>query len=130
MQGKGRRDRLYAPHRENRGAWEAVIGHEPFGSLLAEVTGGSFRMATANANLNPDFVVGTFTGGTITAVNPGIGCTNQTFAVSGSLGSVATSTSSGGSGQFNVQLTHYRVSLFGGCITYAATVAGSASFTY
>jgi hypothetical protein len=87
-------------------------------------------MATLSPSSSPDFVVGTFTGGTVTVTNPGAGCTNQTFAVSGNLGGVTTSTSAGGTGLFAVQLTHYRVRLFGQCVTFAATVAGTASFTY
>jgi hypothetical protein len=88
-------------------------------------------MATASADwTSKDAVAGAFTGGTINVVNAGPGCTNQTFAISGALGSVATSTSTGGSGLFNVLLTHHRLRLFGNCVTYAATVAGTASFRY
>ena len=43
---------------------------------------------------------------------------------------VATNTSGGGSGLFSVLLTHYRVSLFGQCLTYAASVTGTATFNY
>jgi hypothetical protein len=115
----------------DRGAWKAVVAHTRLSSLPAAITGGNFRMATAGASwTTADSVEGTFTGGTINVVNPGLGCTNQTFAISGTLGSVATSTTSGGTGSFNVLLTHYRVRLFGNCVTYSATVAGTASFTY
>jgi hypothetical protein len=118
-------------NRGDRGAWKAVVEHTQLGSLPAAITGGSFRMGTVSAGwTTTDAAAGTFTGGTIDVVNPGLGCTNQTFAISGTLGSVATSTSSGGSGLFNVLLTHYRVRLFGNCVTYSATVAGIASFTY
>jgi hypothetical protein len=115
----------------DRGAWKAVVDHTRLSSLPAAITGGSFRMTTVSASwTTTDAVAGTFTGGTINVVNPGLGCTNQTFAISGTLGSVATSTSSGGNGLFNVLLTHYRARLFGTCVTYSATVTGTASFTY
>lgn len=112
------------------GTWKAVVDHTSLSSLPATITGGSFRMSTVSPSLSTDSVQATFTGGTISVVNPGLGCTKQTFAVSGNLGSVATSTSSGGSGLFGVLLTHYRVSLFGQCLTYAASVTGTATFNY
>jgi hypothetical protein len=43
---------------------------------------------------------------------------------------VKTKQTSGGTGVFDVVLTHYRKSLLGHCLTYGATVAGTASFTY
>jgi hypothetical protein len=114
----------------DRGAWRAVVDHAPLSSLPAAITGGSFNMATTSPTWRPDFVAGTFTGGTIDVINPGPLCTNQTFAVSGDLGNVATTTTSGGSGVFKVILTHYRTVLFGRCLTYSATVAGTATFAY
>jgi hypothetical protein len=114
----------------DRSAWKAVVDHTPLSSLPAAITGGRFTMASLGPTATADFVTGTFTGGTIAVINPGLGCTNQTFDVSGDLGSVATSTSSGGSGSFDVVLTHYRVRLFGRCVSYAATVSGTATFAY
>jgi hypothetical protein len=114
----------------DRSAWKAVVDHTPLSSLPASITGGRFTMTTLSPTFTPDFVVGNFTGGTIALVNPGLGCTNQTFAVTGDLGSVTTSTTSGGSGSFDVLLTHYRVRLFGNCVSYAATVTGTAEFAY
>jgi hypothetical protein len=114
----------------DRSAWKAAVDHTPLSSLPATITGGRFTMATLSSTSTPDFVAGSFTGGTITVVNPGTGCTNQTFDVSGDVGNVTTSTTAGGSGSFDVLLTHYRVRLFGRCVSYAATVAGTASFAY
>jgi hypothetical protein len=114
----------------DRSAWKAVVDHTPLSSLPATITGGRFTMATLGPTSTTDFVVGTFTGGTIAVVNPGVGCTNQTFDVSGDMGNVTTSTTTGGSGSFDVLLTHYRVRLFGRCVSYAATVTGTASFAY
>jgi hypothetical protein len=111
-------------------AWKAVVDHTPLSSQPASITGGRFSMGTVSLAPSADFVVGTFTGGTITTINPGIGCTKQTFRVSGTVGNVSTSTTSGGTGLFDVVLTHHRMSVFGNCVTYAATVSGSASFAY
>lgn len=111
-------------------AWEAVVDHTPLSSQTVSVTGGRFSMGTASLAPSVDFVVGNFTGGTITETNPGTGCTKQTFRVSGTLGDVSTSTTSGGTGRFDVVLTHHRLSFFGDCVTYAATVSGSAGFAY
>jgi hypothetical protein len=114
----------------DRGGWKAVVDHTPLSSQPASITGGRFTMATVSSTFTTDFVAGTFTGGTISVVDPGLGCTNQTFDVSGDLGGVTTSTSSAGTGSFDVLLTHYRVRLFGNCVSYAATVTGTASFAY
>jgi hypothetical protein len=114
----------------DRSAWKAVVDHTPLSSLPASITGGRFTMATLGPTATTDFVVGTFTGGTIAVVNPGLGCTNQTYDVFGDVGNVTTSTTSGGTGSFDVLLTHYRVRLFGRCVSYAATVTGTATFAY
>ena len=111
-------------------AWKAVVNHTPLSSQPASITGGRFSMGTLSLAPSADFVVGTFTGGTIREVNTGAGCTNQTFRFSGTVGNVSTSTTSGGSGVFAVRLTHRRSSFFGSCVTYVATVRGSASFDY
>jgi hypothetical protein len=112
------------------GSWKAIVDHTPLSSLPASITGGSFTMRTTGANFSRDSIQATFTGGSISVIDPGLGCTNQKFAVTGNLGNVATTTSSGGSGLFDVQLTHYRVSVLGHCVTYAASVAGTATFSY
>jgi hypothetical protein len=111
-------------------AWKAVVDHAPLSSQPAAITGGTFSMGTLSLAPAVDFVRGTFTGGTITETNPGTGCTKQTFRVTGTLGDVSTSTTSGGTGRFDVVLTHHRLSFFGDCVTYAATVSGSAGFAY
>jgi hypothetical protein len=89
-------------------------------------------MTTRSSGGHLDFATGDFAyhGGTITTIDPGAGCTNQRYRVTGTLENVATTTSSGGSGNFAVTLTHYRYSLFGHCVIYKARVAGTVSFTY
>jgi hypothetical protein len=114
----------------DRTAWKAVVDHAPLSSQPAAITGGRFSMATLSSTPSVDLVSGAFTGGTIAVVDPGLGCTKQTFDVSGDVGDVSTSTSSGGSGAFAVRLTHHRFRVLGRCVTYAATVTGTASFAY
>lgn len=113
-------------------AWNAYVKHDRLGSMPTFITGGSFAMATRSASGALDAVTGTFTyhGGTITTVNPGTNCTNQQYRVRGTLQDVLTTTSSGGSGELAVTLTHYRARLFGRCVAYKARIAGTVSFTY
>ena len=109
------------------GAWDADIRHTQLClscSPTATITGGSFSLATTYS-----LIVGRFTGGTVQVVNPGAGCTNQTFAVNGTLGGVGRWTAGTGSGTFAVTLTHYRRSILGHCTTYGAKVAGTLTLT-
>ena len=112
--------------------WNARVEHDPLGSSPTYVNGGVFQMATANASGHTDTVTGTFAfhGGTITTLDPGAGCTNQQYLVTGALENVSTSTTSGGSGAFRVTLTHHRYSIFGRCVIYKASVEGQVTFTY
>jgi hypothetical protein len=112
-------------------AWNATVKHDPLGSTPTYVNGGSFAMTTASSS-HLDYVRGTFAyhGGTITTLDPGTGCKNQKYLVTGKLEDVATSTTSSGSGSFSVTLTHYRYSLFGTCIIYKARVAGTVDVSY
>ncbi|MDX6399423.1 MAG: hypothetical protein QOF27_29, partial [Gaiellaceae bacterium] len=112
--------------------WSACVQHDPLGSVPTYVNGGSLAMVTRSSTGALDAVTGSFVyhGGTITTINPGASCTNQQYLVTGALQGVATTTTSGGSGNFSVVLTHYRISLFGHCIIYKARVSGTASFAY
>ena len=112
-------------------AWNTTVQHDPLGSTPTYVNGGSFFMTTASTT-HLDYVDGDFAyhGGTITTLDPGAGCTNQQYRVTGTLENVATSTTSGGSGRFSVTLTHYRYSVFGICVIYKARVAGTVTLTY
>ena len=106
------------------GTWYAEVVHEPLagdvGARVAIRSGGSFGMALAQAE--PAYVVsGQFSGGTITVINPGAHCTNQVYAVDGSLRNVSVT----GTGQFVATLTHHRRSVLGRCWLYAATVGGT-----
>jgi hypothetical protein len=114
------------------GVWNASVEHDPLGSTPTYVNGGSFEMGTKGPGWTFDSVTGTFThhGGEITTLSTGPSCTNQRYLVTGRLQDVQTSDTSGGSGMFEVVLTHYRYSIFGRCIIYKARVAGDVTFTY
>lgn len=114
------------------GSWNADVQHTALClgcSPTATITGGSFSLSTV-IHYVPTLVTGRFTGGTVQVINPGASCTNQTFAVNGVLGIVGTWLGGGGSGTFAVTLTHYRRYVFGSCVTYGASVAGSLSVTF
>ena len=117
----------------DRGTWNTYVEHDQLGSPPPiHVTGGSFWMATRSPSGTFDWVTGTFVheGGEITTIDPGANCTNQRYLVTGALENVTTSTTTGGTGEFSVTLTHYRTLLFGRCVTYSASVVGSVSFDY
>jgi hypothetical protein len=114
----------------DRAAWRTSITRTPFSSGHSTVTGGTFAMATISPNWTTDRVTGTVAGGFVQKTSGFTGCTNETFAVNISLVDVATSSTTGGTGNFAGQLTHHRASIFGACITYFATITGMVSFTY
>lgn len=115
------------------GVWNATVNHTVLSlasTPTARITGGTFELATSIGGL-PTLVTGTFLpGGTVNVINPGTGCTNQTFAVRGPLGNVGLWYSGTGTGAFAVTLTHYRLRVFGSCITYSASVVGSLAVTF
>jgi hypothetical protein len=108
--------------------WKAVVDHTPLSSnpaTPAAITGGSLA-ATSYGNGSLTTLAGVFTGGSVTydaALSSSSPCGNQVYDVAGAL--ALASGSSTGTGTFDVYLTHYRVFLFGRCITYAATVKGA-----
>ena len=69
-------------------------------------------------------LTGGMDGGTITLLTTS-GCGRQTYSVTGHLTLAPGGTSDA---SFAMFLTHYRLSLFGRCITYGATVQGSVTF--
>jgi hypothetical protein len=116
------------------GAWSADVFHGPLPSsvgLSGAITGGSFSLATV---LNKHFtlVSGSFdtTGGTIRLRDQARGCGIQHYVVADALTNVGVGPAPTGNGSFAALLTHYRAKIFGSCITYAATVAGSVSLTF
>jgi hypothetical protein len=116
-----------------RAAWNATVQHDPLGSSPTYVDGGTFQVGTVGrATGHVDYGTGTigYHSGTITTLEPGAGCTNQQYLVTGRLQNVATRTTSGGSASFQVTLTHHRYSILGHCVIYAASVKGSVTFGY
>jgi hypothetical protein len=113
-------------------AWNARVVHDALGSTPTYVNGGSFAIATRGSGGHVDYASGAFTrhGGTITVIDRGTGCTNQRYRVTGTLHGVATRSTSGGSGRFGATLTHFRHSLLGHCVIYAARVSGTVGFSY
>jgi hypothetical protein len=114
------------------GYWNADVQHTALClscTPTATITGGSFVVATI-LDGSYALVTGDFTGGTVQATDVGAGCTNQTFDVNGVLGNVGPWYSGSGSGTFSATLTHYRRLVFGSCITYGASVAGTISLTF
>jgi hypothetical protein len=107
------------------GFWKAVVNHTPL-SPNATITGGRFKLLTDSQR-----IVGRFAaGGTITQTDPGLNCTNQKYVVVDALTNVGVGGLGSGSGTFQVLLTHFRAQVPGfGCVTYAATVAGTLSLT-
>jgi hypothetical protein len=110
------------------GAWNADVRHTALClscTPTATITGGSFSLAT-----DYTLVTGDFTGGTVQVINRGANCTNQTFDVEGILGHVGRWYSGSGTGRFSAILTHYRHSVFGRCVSYAASVRGTLALTF
>jgi hypothetical protein len=105
--------------------WKAVVDHTPLGPN-ATITGGSLAALSHGDGLST--LTGTFTGGTVTLVVSGLPCGNQVYDVDGTLD--LASGDAVGTGTFDAQLTHYRVSLFGRCITFAATVRGTLAVSF
>jgi hypothetical protein len=94
--------------------FNAVVAH----TLLhpnATITSGAFTIF-AEARVD-----GQLTGGSITLLDGGTGCVNQHYAVNGQLAT------SEGPGRFQVTLTHYQRTFGTHCVTYFATIEGSAT---
>jgi hypothetical protein len=74
-------------------------------------------------------VVGDFSGGTVTLEKGAHGCSNQRYAVVGSLEHVGVG-GGAGTGTFDATLVHYRFRFFGSCITYGATITGTVTLDF
>ena len=112
------------------GAWSISVDHSDIGrctrpgSPCAAVTGGGFSLAVTSPRI--EMVSGSFDSPSqaaaahqldeIALVNPGYWCRNQVFSITDSLHGVGTSQHIG-TGTFTANLTHYRYSAFGRCIT-------------
>jgi len=123
------------------GTWYAVVDHSSLtpctvvGHPCASVTGGTFTLYTA-INQQPATITGSFvatgypTTNSITPAQLSSGfCGNEQFLITDTLGGVGINGTGQGTGSFTVILTHYRILIFGYCLTYAATVVGNATLT-
>jgi hypothetical protein len=109
------------------GSWNADVQHTALCiscTTTATITGGSVQLTTT-LNSIPTLITGSFSDGTVQVINPGAGCTKQTFAVNGNLENVGPWSTGTGTGAFTAVLTHYRHSVFGYCVTYGASVTGT-----
>jgi hypothetical protein len=110
------------------GSWTAVIDHTVL-SPDATITGGSFTLVTV-IHWIPRTVKGTFAaGGSVTRFYREPGCGIQKYAVTDDLVNVGVGGGSG-SGHVTATLTHYRHSVLGHCVAYAATIAGTVALTF
>jgi hypothetical protein len=100
-----------------KGTWRVQIAHDPLkAGASSKITGGNYSLLT----LSRRKVVGRATGGSVTPVNPGAGCTNQTFHVVTSFTNAS----------FDGTLVHKRQRVLGRCIIYAATISGRGTFRF
>jgi hypothetical protein len=104
------------------GVWRVTVVHGALPTTVgssAAVVGGSFAL---NGHLRD--LAGAVTGGSITLLTTS-SCGKQTYSVGGS---VAVSQGGSGTAAFAAVLTHYRIRVWGRCITYGATVKGAVRF--
>jgi hypothetical protein len=112
------------------GAWFIDVRHEILNPHHPSyITGGFFELSTVLGN-RPHLIQGAFTpyGGIVSQTSGFNGCVNQHFLVHGTLSGVHTG-SLHGSGVFDAILTHHQRWIWGRCIIFAATVAGTVSLT-
>jgi hypothetical protein len=113
------------------GFWYADVIHTPLSSsAAATISAGAFDLSTS-LNNQPALVTGQFSGGTVTQTGGFSDCTNQTYAVDGTLSKVGVyGRPDRGKGTFVATLTHYRVSIYGYCLIYAASIAGLVNLNF
>jgi hypothetical protein len=107
------------------GGWSVTVDHTPLGRS-ATITGGDFHLATRRHG-RFTAVTGDLLGGTVRQLSGFTGCVNQRYAVRGVLGDVGFGTAGRGTGTVVATLTHYRLTIFGQCLTYSASISGSLS---
>jgi hypothetical protein len=96
-------------------SWQAFIQRDD----LTSITGGTFELDGALRQIS-----GVFDGGVIDRL-PGSNCRMEKFHVTGEL-----VLAGGGSGIFDVLLTHFGKRIGGQCVTYFATVEGAVTFDF
>jgi len=110
------------------GGWRARIDHSGVISPTGWIGGGYAELFSGDLTT----VRGTFSGGTITLIGGSeTECVTMTHAVSGTLVDVVRPGVIGaGTGTLTATLTHYRLWVFGRCITYSASASGSIALTF
>jgi hypothetical protein len=122
------------------GAWAIVVQHSSLdpcfnpvrlGQKCATLTGGTFSLAETSPSR--ELVSGSFDNllqaeqadqtNAIAVLQTGP-CTDESFSIADGLYNVGPNDPQVGRGTFSATLTHHRRSVFGRCITYAATVSG------
>lgn len=109
------------------GYWAADVRHTPLSGSpeAATIDGGTFSLYTDLHNKATE-LTGTFIGGSVVQTGGFSGCVDQIYAVSGQLADVGVyGRPDHGTGTFTATLAHYRVSINGYCVTYAASIWGS-----
>lgn len=128
------------------GAWAIVVQHSSLDPCFqrpssegpcAWIDSGSFSLAEVSPTR--ELVTGAFdsrleaaTAGqadAITLLRTGP-CTDESFSIVDGLKEVGSGAEHSGTGSFSATLTHYRRSIFGRCVTYAATVSGQVTLIY
>lgn len=103
------------------GTWQAVVLHEPLDDT-ALITGGAFAIDGQARNLQ-----GVISDGEIVRLSGT--CRKETFHVTGHVMLFQDDFPTGEFGYFDVTLTQYGRRVFGGCITFFATIEGEMTFT-
>jgi hypothetical protein len=114
------------------GGWNVEVKHTALCiscSKTAAITGGRFELATTRSGV-PKLTIGTFSGGTVEVTSTGAHCTNQAFVVKGILSRVGRVRRGQGRGAFDATLMHYRRSVLGRCVTFAASVKGTLTVSF
>jgi hypothetical protein len=114
--------------------WKAVVRHRSLSrdpARAAQITGGTLTLRFGSDG-GVASTRGTFTGGTVTydaARSAASACGRQVFQVDATVANLRRDGLSA-TGTLEVYLTHHRRTIFGRCITYAATVNGSLSLSF
>jgi hypothetical protein len=114
------------------GGWNIDVRHTKLCvscSTTAKITSGRFQLATKDGAA-VTLITGAFSGGTVQVLRSGAHCTNQTFAVRGLLRGVGPWHRGTGTGAFGATLTHFRRSILGRCVVYAASVTGTLKLSF
>jgi hypothetical protein len=119
---------------ELSGSWQAVVDHDTLPQTVgssAAINGGTFALTT-RINDQPATVDGAlaYNATGITMLNAGTGCKTQKFHIADDLTGVGVGAVGTGTGNVSAVLTHYRARLFGQCVTFAASIAGSITLSF